>query len=258
MLIGETILRKKLIILFSILTFLAVMIILNSVVFSVKKISANIVNADDERLCQNIKDSAQITPQSIFFLNEDLIIKNISRSVPQVKVIKLERKFPDKLIIHAYKREKICYIKYDNVFYILGEDLVVMDIINTRPNDVFELFMGDDIDMSDTLEGEELKIHSTAKAEMIQLISCIKNIGADYFDLISKVYYFRTKSDIYLKTNSGVMIHLSYTYRLQEKVVIAFSLYNHTPIYQASGVISAYIDIDGNLKASYRPEEIDF
>lgn len=254
----ERFLRKKLVILFSILTFLAVMIIFNSVIFTVKKVSAVIINTQDAPLCQKIKDSVKIAPQSIFFLDEDKIIDDISRSVPEVKVIKIERKFPDRLIIHTYKRDKICFIKYDNVFYILGQDLVLIDIINTRPADMFELFLNDDIDMTNASKGMEIKTHTTARIEIQNLFSCIKNIGDSYFDLIGKIYYFRKSNDIYLKTVSGVTIHISNTNRLQEKVVIAFSLYNHTPIYRASGIISAYTDAEGNLKASYRPEEIEF
>ena len=234
------------------------MIIFNSVVFTVKKVSAVIINAQDASLCRKIEDSAQVTPQSIFFLNENEIINNVSRSVPEVKVVKIERKFPDRLIIHTYKRDKVCFIKYDNVFYTLGKDLVVIDIINTRPTNIPELFMGNDIDMTDAAEGLMPVIHSTAKIEMLSLFDCINNIGEDYFGLIQKIHYFRKSNDIYLKTISGVTIHFSNTVRLQEKAVIAFSLYNHTPIYRASGIISAYIDSEGDLKASYRPEEIDF
>ncbi|HHW89624.1 MAG TPA: FtsQ-type POTRA domain-containing protein [Clostridiales bacterium] len=250
--------RKKLIILFSILTFLAVMITLNSTVFSVKNISAIISNADDAPLCQKVKDSAQIEPQSIFFLDESKIIQKITESVPEVKVIKLERKFPDKLIIHAKKRARVCYIKYENVFYIISEELTVIDIINTRPVNLAELFAQDDIDMSSAQKGHALAAHKTAQTDITNLFGCIKNIGQEYFDLIQKIYYFRKSNDIYLKTTSGVFIHLSYTDKLQEKVQIAFSLYNHTPLYRANGVICAYIDTEGNLKASYRPEEIEF
>lgn len=234
------------------------MIIFNSVIFTVKKVSAVIINAQDAPLCQKIKDSAKIAPQSIFFLNEKEIINNVSRLVPEVKVVKIERKFPDRLIIHTYKRDKICFIKYDNEFYILGQDLVVIDIINIRPTNITELFMGNDIDLSNAFKGSEPIINSTAKIDILNLINCIKNIGDNYFSLIQKIHYFRKSNDIYLKTNSGVTIHLSYTQRLQEKAVIAFSLYNHTPTYRASGVISAYVDGEGNLKASYRPEEIEF
>ncbi|HEY8390231.1 MAG TPA: FtsQ-type POTRA domain-containing protein [Clostridia bacterium] len=250
--------RKKLIILFSILTFVAVMIIFNSTVFTVKKISAVVTNVQDTSLCQKIIKNADVPVQSIFFLSEKKIKENVSRSVPEVKVIKIERKFPDKLIIHAYKRTKICYIKYDNVFYILGEDLVVIDIINTRPTGIAELFLYNDVDMINARKGFELDIQTIAKIDLLNLIKCIKNIGYQYFELIQKIHYFRKTNDIYLKTFSGVTIHLSNTERLQEKTVIAFSLYNHTPVYRTSGTISAYIDKDGNLKASYRPEELDF
>lgn len=226
-------------------------------VFSVRKISAVVKNADDAALCKKIQDSAQINSHSIFFLDENKIISKISQAVPEVKVLKLERKFPDKLIIHTIKRSKVCYIKYDKVFYILSEDLTVIDIINTRPVNLSELIIQEDIDLSTAQKGCAITLHNTTQANLINLLDCINNIGSEYFDLIQKIIYQRKTNDFFLKTTSGVVIHISFVDRLQEKVQIAFSLYNHSPLYRAGGIISAYIDKNGQLKASFRPGEID-
>ncbi|HEY8423998.1 MAG TPA: hypothetical protein VIL23_04490 [Clostridia bacterium] len=250
--------KKKLIILFCILAFLALMITLNSAVFSVRSIKAVLKNADDPVLCQKIKDNVKIESRSIFFLDESKIIQNLSLSVPEAKILKIERKFPDKLVIHAAKRARIGYIKYDNVYYIISEELTVIDIINARPNNLIELLILDDVDMSAAEKGRELEINDTAKNDLINLFYCIKNIGEEYFKLVQKINYVRKSGDFYLKTTSGVVIHLSFSERLQEKVQIAFSLYNYSPLYRSSGIISAYLDKDGKLKASYRPGEIDF
>jgi hypothetical protein len=255
---GCEILRKKLIILFCILSFLALMITLNSAVFSVRFVGASIKNADDAVLRQKIKDSVDLDSQSIFFLNEAKIIQAISQAVPEVKILKIERKFPDKLIIHAVKRARICYIKYQSVFYVISDELTVIDIVNYRPQNLSELIIQDELDMDDVKKGFEIKTRESAKNDIINLFDCIKNIGEEYFELIQKIGYIRKTGDIYLKTASGVTIHISFFDRLQEKVQIAFSLYKHSPLYRADGIISAYIDKDGVLKASYREGEIDF
>lgn len=234
------------------------MITLNSAVFSVRYVSASIKNSDDAVLRQKIKESINLDSQSIFFLNESKIIQTISQAVPEVKVLKLERKFPDKLIIHAVKRARVCYIKFDNFFYIISEDLTVIDIVNYRPQNLSELIIQDELDMDAAKKGFELKTRESTKKDIINLFDCIKNIGEEYFGLIQKIGFNRKTSDIYLKTLSGVTIHISYIDRLQEKVQIAFSLYNHSPLYRADGIISAYLDKDGALKASYRKGEIEF
>lgn len=234
------------------------MITLNSTVFSVKYIGATIKNADDAVLRQKILDSVQVDSKSIFFLDESKIIQNITQSVPEVKVLKLERKFPDKLIVHAVKRARVGYIKYDNFFYIISEDLTIIDIVNYRPDNISELVVQDELDMSQAKKGFEINLREAAKKDIIYLFECVKNIGEEYFSLIKKIGYVRKTDDFYLLTTSGSVIHLSGAERLQEKVQISFSLYKHSPQYQSDGIIAAYIDKDGNLKASYRLGEIDF
>lgn len=249
--------RKKLIILFSILIFLAVMIILNSVVFRIKRVTAKIWNEDDFGLVQKIQDNTPIDAQSVFFLDEQDIIDKLAISVPEVKITKLERVFPNKLIIHAIKRERVSYLLQGTKFFIISEDLYVIDIINTLPSNLPELISADDnIQTEELQKGDRLKLNLISMNDLGEMYKNIFAVGYEYLTNLQKIKYIRTTKDIYLQTKSGVIIHISGSESMLQKIQIAYSLYEHTPIYRASGVIAAYIDAEGNLKASYRPEEI--
>ena len=96
---------RRIIILFSILAFAATVVLLNSFVFSVREVRAYCFNSVDETLKERVVEKSGIELyKNIIVLNEKKAVKNIENEMPgEVKVINIERKFPDKVWIHFVK-----------------------------------------------------------------------------------------------------------------------------------------------------------
>lgn len=98
--------NKRLIILISILSFITVLIVASSVLFSVKGVYASCYNTEDSTLDMQIATeevSGIKKGRSIFLLKEKEVIASVEKNVKDVKVINVERKFPNRIYINYVK-----------------------------------------------------------------------------------------------------------------------------------------------------------
>lgn len=98
--------NKKLIILFSILAFVTLLTVIGSVLFSVQSVYGSCYNLDDEITCERVADlsvNGIDKGKSVFLLNEKEIAASVEASVSDVRVINIERKFPNTVYINFVK-----------------------------------------------------------------------------------------------------------------------------------------------------------
>lgn len=104
------------IILFSILAFVMVLIVLNSFVFSIQEVRADCLNSLNNELCDRVIAASDIKlNKNILFLSENKAVENINSQMPEeVRVINIERKFPDKVWIHFVKLVPVIALEKGN------------------------------------------------------------------------------------------------------------------------------------------------
>lgn len=117
--------NKKLIVLFSILAFVTLLVVLSSVIFSVQTVYASCYNDDDEQL-DAIVASEEINGisrgKSMFMLSEKKVIEKVESSRSDVRVVNIERKFPNQVYINYVKIfEYIAFETEDCVLYASNE-----------------------------------------------------------------------------------------------------------------------------------------
>jgi len=124
--------NKRLIIILSVFAFLVLVAVLCSTVFTVKDVSINwlttnpnIVQTDEEFIADVEKG------QSVFLVDKTSIIEKLENKYSYLKVVSVEIKFPNKLVIHAAERQELYSIKIkDNKHAILDNDCKVLRIVN--------------------------------------------------------------------------------------------------------------------------------
>ncbi len=126
--------KKRIIIISSILGVLAVLIILTSTVFMLSSVKVNFLTSGMSVLSEN--DSSSIIKcgkfnygGNILFMNFDKQITNIEQAFPFAKVMKVERKFPNKAIVHIVERSPAFHVIQDGIVYILDSDLKVLSVV---------------------------------------------------------------------------------------------------------------------------------
>ncbi len=120
--------NKRLIILLSIFAFLVLIAVLCSTVFTVKKVQVNwlttkaIFTESDETIIKDVKKG-----ESVFLVDKTSIKEKLEADFPYLKVVGLEIKFPNKLVVHTAERQELYSIKVrDNLHYILDGDCKVL------------------------------------------------------------------------------------------------------------------------------------
>ena len=125
---------RRLIVLLSVLAFCTLVIVLSSTLFTMKSASVNwlsnrnmLVELDEN----TILNSADIPyGNSIFLVDKDEIIADIEKANPYLRVVSIETKFPNKLVLHTVERMPFFGIKISDGRYALVDDMCkVLEIV---------------------------------------------------------------------------------------------------------------------------------
>ena len=127
--------KTRIIVLSSILSILAVMIILASTVFLLNKVEVNYLSTSHSVL--SAEDAKGIVEagkfgygrSNILFTKFDKQIERIEKAYPYAKVEKIERKFPNSAIIHISERTPAAYVKSGQYVYVVDAELKVLDVV---------------------------------------------------------------------------------------------------------------------------------
>ena len=236
---------KKLIVILSVLVFLTVLIVINSTLFTLQNVSINWLTTKHQ--LETVTDYEIIEDvrlgQSIFLVQKDEMATQLEKSFPYLRVVSIETKFPNKIIVHSAERESLYAVKLaDNEFAIIDERGKVLSLSNgsifegseadlgTRP--IVVNFQSLAIKVSDFVVGENIK------SSYIQgLLSNLSNSLREsrytpttskgvirYIDVISQ----GETSEISIQTRNGMVLSIfdieEYT---TKKLLLAFERYNY-------------------------------
>lgn len=203
------------------LVLIAVIVVLNAVVFTVRSVSVdfdteNSVTVEEGLADKIIAASGIKKGKNIFGVSESKMVKNIEASVPGVRVVNIERKFPDKVIIHVSQRVPVYLINYkqsqssmDN-YVLVDSEMVVLDILDLEKNGYTEV-------LGFTLLGRyEISVGKTLPVAFGDEIYYLQNIAAGFYNqgltpsgfvtFVDNINFNGESVDVL--TNSGVTIRL--------------------------------------------------
>lgn len=135
--------NKKLVGFLIVLIFLAVLIVVNSTLFTLQKINVNWLTSKcnitmkDYDLVEDVKKG-----ESIFLVNKTKIASALESKEPYLRVVSIETKFPNKLVIHSAERESLYAIHITDDDYAIVDELgKVLDRCNSS------IFAGSEIEV---------------------------------------------------------------------------------------------------------------
>ena len=156
--------KKKLIITFSVLGgIIVLLVILLFTLFGLRNVSLDLrtynSNFSSTEAQESVIESGNFAyNMPIFFQDKQAYIDNLEKANPYLKVINIESKFPNSLIVKCVDREELFAIKMaDDKYFILDEDLKVLNIVNsftsTQTNAIL-LVLDDNININNILSAE--------------------------------------------------------------------------------------------------------
>lgn len=134
--------RKRLVIILSIIAAIFVLVVLTSALFSLKNVEVVYSSVASENSVvegykkdEIIKTGEFAYGKNILFLNYKNNIAKIEKAYPFAKVVKVERKFPNKAIIHIVERQPVFKVQVGSTYYCLDSDLKILsDNVNFSSN----------------------------------------------------------------------------------------------------------------------------
>ena len=120
---------RRLVIIFAALMFVLLLVVLGSVIFSVKNVNAHCFNDTSAELVQSVADSGgDMRGSNIFLMSAKKHAARIDGEVEGIKVINIERKFPNSVWIHFVKIVPIFAVQCEDGSYIsVDNDLTVCE-----------------------------------------------------------------------------------------------------------------------------------
>ena len=233
--------NKKLIIVLIVITSITLLVVLNSVIFSVQNISAYCYNDSDTALDGSvIENKKKKKGGSIFTLNKDKVIESVTNGVHNVKIINIEKKFPNSVSINYVRIYEYLRIKNDDKYYFCSNDGKIMRISENPglTTESIELRLASKIE--NTTEGETFASSSSADVQLTSaILSALEQLGyrREAVEMIDFIDISKGQR-VFVKMHSGVMYELQGTGNIAAKLRIAQSVYvGATPEQRVSGTI---------------------
>lgn len=235
--------NKKLFIIFGILLSLTLLIAIGSAVFSIRRVDAYCFNSDNEELkTQVLKNKDKLIGKSIFTLNENKLIAEIESEVGGIKIVNVERLFPNRVSVNFIELFPYFEIPYGGKYYVCAVDgRVLHKLDESYGKGIIRLLMplGRDLEVGGSVLDntrfeclqDMISMLERLDFRETEATAIIKTIDLDYSD-----------SSIYVTTHTGVVIKLLHNKFTRdgnagEKLRKALSLYQQRPDYRSHGMI---------------------
>lgn len=257
--------NKRLVVILSILAFLTVLVVLNSTVFTLQKVSVNWLTTRNELVGKDDSIVSSVsTGVNIFLVDKNKISEDLEKKNPYLRVVGIETKFPNKIVIHTAERESLYAVELSengaSYYMILDEKGKALRRTNSsifavgaglgaRPIRIS--FEGVGVDANNYVEGENIK-DEELRGMLSNLSYTLREAGhtpttsKGLFSRISIVYAGGEK-EIILTTRNGMKICLKDAENLTtDKLLLGLSVYDDN---QQNGVV------DGTITVWYSEKE---
>lgn len=247
--------NKRLIILLSVLLSVTLLVLCNSVLFSVRHVSVHCINRETSRYESDILSHAAIKKGTgIFFVDKGKVTRRIESAVTNVRVLNVEKMFPNRICINF--AEIVPYLRFAHddgaglKTYYISNDMRVMSVMpgaDTSINAVDLKVKGD----AEKLTGEEVRFADTrVQATLLEIFDGLERLG--YYEKVVELF---TEIDlsgnfIDMRTRTGLLWRILGADDLAEKLRFALSVYQSDKLDAHTG---GTLLVTGPKSATYQP-----
>ena len=247
--------NKKLIIIFSVICVLTLLVVLNSVVFSVQHIDAYCYNADDRALESTVVSATGLKKgKSIFTVNEEKVIATIESNVTNIRVRNIERKFPKRVCVNYVKIFPYLQLYRDGKYYVCGNDARIMEMRDEAMDAQTIIELKSDATLAGGQKGEALfPTDSAAHKTVTEILGALEQIQY-HNEIVELIRFIDIRKDgfAYVKMDAGVTIKIIGMDGLFDKVVFGMSIYVRSDdAHKKAGTIT----VSGGTN-TYTPEDL--
>lgn len=254
--------NKSLTILITILTIIVLIVVLSSTVFCLKSVEinfmSNTINLTNKE--EEIIESGDFKlSQSIFFINKSKYVNKLENQNPYLKVVNIETKFPNTLVINAIERSELFVIKgYENdtfkSYLVVDSELKVLNKLTSYTN-TYEnaILLESDEKVVNTDAGYFVTTNNSQLIKQLanELLCYNQNTNLLKANFENIALNYESNGSCYIKMRSGTEIVIKQAdLRLQEKFTLALSVYDELTD-KTSGRLTVDINTSDKVFCTY-------
>lgn len=193
----------------TVVVLIVVLVLLNMTVFTVSTVSVQDEVFSDYIDKEAIIDSADIKLDSnIFIMSETTAKTNIESAFPYLSVENIERRFPNKVVIHVGMRETAMSFAIEHIgrFALVDTDLKVLSVVDSTSAEYRAATHIESVTVSDVSEGSSLDTESAVSKCLLQIVSVSLNEDLQFWHFFKTISFENTS--VYITLLTGVCIRL--------------------------------------------------
>lgn len=245
----------KIAVIVSVLAFIAIIVVLASAVFCVKKTevvwyktpSTTLASVSNELLLEK----SGVGNQSVFLLDREKAVSNIETAFPDVRVINVEVVWPNVMKVHAAEREQVYAVPIKNgKFALVDEYFKVLQVVDSFTSTKTNAILVN----TDAVKDMEYKradtINLFGKSVWLNIYNAFLELERDLVDfraIISNVTL--TEATLTINTHMGVTIKLEKPFaNTRAKMRLALKTFDYlTTEDYPNCVVEVLVNEDGEL-----------
>ena len=250
----------------SILAIIVLLVILSSTLFAVNEVKVSFKSEKHVLASlseKEIVESANIqNGTNVFFVSKKDAIDRLEKKYPYIKVLNIETKFPNKIIIHAIERDEIFAFQVAGKYMVTDSELKVLRIVDgefssNNSNAIKIISDGELANEGEFLQvGQKFLSLKTLEESNYQNFSVEESASAlsAFLATYKQIAVFDEK--IVLQTFLGVKVNMySPTFKQQEKLKMAeIKIDELTDEQKHTGIINIF-QKDGKVVGTYSDNE---
>ncbi len=152
------------------------MVLVFSLFFKINTISVNGEKIYSDKMI--IEKSGVEIGTNLFKVNEDKLSQRLSKALPYIKKVTIERKLPDKLVINVGSTREVAAIATNGVFVLIDETGKILDKDASVLRENVAII--NDVKVKDTEEGGKVVLTNEKKTEiLLTLLDSIDKVGLE-------------------------------------------------------------------------------
>lgn len=182
-----------------------------SLFFKINSINVNGENIYSDKMVAE-KSGVEIG-SNLFRVNEEKLSAKLSKALPYIKSVTVDRKLPDTLVINVESTKEVAAVSSNGVFVLMDETGKILDKDASMLRENVAIISG--VKLGETAEGETVVLTSEKKTDA--LISLLNAINSSGLELLTEIN-LKNVNDIKIKYDDRITFEVGSLTNIETKL----------------------------------------
>ncbi len=236
---------KGILIIFFLILSVLFLILLGTEIFAIHKIT--VLGNRNIEYNEIVKLSGIEIGENIFKLDVKRVEENL-KSNPYIAVEKIERKFPDTVILHINERESRAVIEYMGVYIVMDSHGYILEVRNDLGGISYPIITG--MRVTAFLVGQRIQSSDPYQVRILdELLSPLYTHEVN--SMISEIN-IEDPGNIFCISREGILVKIGQASDMEKKILLMKEVLNQL---NREGITKGVLDVTAGNSASYKPQE---